>query len=318
MIKIKRRLMVSLRRFRSFSLKKRLLFVLAVWLGATLIYLSFSLLGLGRGTRALLSLQRSLEKNPACHEDCLLARSAWEQLIATRLVSSPGLNRRLARSFSNPRLASDFKKELVKISALAYGPNNPPDYLIRYLSASDGEPSVQTMIITLFSSPGLVSAPLMADWQKQVNDRQASASKRLAALRTLMATKDDSLLAFYFSCLAEDDDATLRQEAVRGIGNIRDKSSYFSSDQLALIKKLLLDSQTPNRLRADLVFLAGDYYPFFPAETLRVLTDLYQETPNDDQVSRALAADLVNRLGRGKKLALPDVSEADWDAYYNY
>jgi len=228
------------------------------------------------------------------------------------------LNRRFARNFQDPSLDRDFKKELVKISALAYGPNNPPDYLRAYLNNIQGDLVVQTMIISLFSDPSLFSPTLMATWKTKAENPQIAAADRLAALTGLAETQDDSLLAFYFSRLTDDDDLAVRQEAVRAISNISDKAGYWRVDQLAVIKKLLLDSRVPNLLRADLVFLASDYYSFFPSETLSVLTVFYKQTPSLDPVSRALAADAVNRLSRTKKLATPAVSEADWQTYYNH
>jgi hypothetical protein len=186
------------------------------------------------------------------------------------------------------------------------------------LNNPSGDPVVQALIITLFSDPSLISASLLADWENRAANSQLAASERLAALKGLAETKEDSLITFYFARLSEDDDLSVKQEAVRAISNIQDKSGYWRVDQLALIKKLLLDSRVSNLLRADLVYLTGDYYPFFPTETLSVLTALYKQMPSNDQVSRALAADAVNRLSSRQKLALPVVSDADWQAYYNH
>lgn len=318
MIKIKKLVAASVNRFQALALKKRLILAGSFFLGIILLYLFFSVVFISRGETALLALRQSIRQNPVCHENCLLARSAWEQLIVAQLPASPGLNKRIARFLKDPGLDSAFKKELVKISALAYGSNNPPDYLRAYLNDPSGDPVVQTLIITLFSDPSLISASLTANWESRAANPQLTASERLAALKGLAETKEDSLITFYFSRLTEDDDLSVKQEAVRAISNISDKSGYFRVDQLALIKKLLLDSRVSNLLRADLVYLTGDYYPFFPTETLSLLTAFYKQTPSNDQVSRALAADAVNRLSTRQKLALPAVSDADWQAYYNH
>jgi len=117
---------------------------------------------------------------------------------------------------------------------------------------------------------------------------------------------------YYFHLLTDDDELLIKREAVRLISAQAEKGGTLSLNQLAIIRELMLDSVTPALLRPPLVLLLGDYYELFPVETVAVLKSVYAE---GDEVSRAFAADILNKSG--KKITAPAVSQEAWDEYYN-
>ena len=86
-------------------------------------------------------------------------------------------------------------------------------------------------------------------------------------------------------------------------------------EQLELIKKIALASETDAHLRQDLIFLLGDYYLVYPTESLEIWQAVYDDSTLDS-ISRAFCADNLNHLA-SKKLSVPVVSATDWDNYYN-
>jgi len=279
--------------------------------------LAISGLSLDKASIALISLSRSVESSTPCHESCLIARSAWEQLIAARLPVSARLRRELNRVFTSGAASPTLKSELIKVSALGLGSDNPPEFVKDYLSSAKADPKVLAEIIADYPETADDNQTLFANLKQQASDSNISPATRREALKALAETGDASLTSFYFLCLNQDNDLGVRQEAVRAISTIKDQNLDYNVNQLAIIKNLIMAPDTDKALRADLVFLVGNYYPLFPSASAAILSDLYKQTPAGDNVSRALAADEFNRLGRGAKLAAPVVSQAEWDAYYN-
>ena len=273
-------------------------FLLAgIVLGFLLVfYLAGAMLILSGAELRLAELRASWEEEPICREDCQLWRRGKVAEIVRELERKPDsrLARRFKKYFYDQNLSREFKIELVKITRQAFGPDNPPAYLKDYvqLSGSEIDSRLQAAIIAVFS-------PL------------ALASEELATFGPL---------DFYFSLLLSEADLFLRREAVRSLSNHPDKSKDFSANQLEIIKSLVLDLDLDNRLRQDLVFLLGDYYPFFPDKSREIWAAIYDFVFNDE-ISRALAADFLNRLailaGEDDQ-AWPDleISAAAWEEYY--
>ncbi len=238
-------------------------------------------------------------------------------MIAAKLEISSPLQKRLTQYLNDPATSLAFKKELVKISALGYESNNQPVYLKDYVNNMNGDPAVQAEIITLFKQDISHNPSLISNFQMQINNKNVSVAKRIAALKALVALGDDSLITYYFTNLATSSDVVFQEELIKAISNIKNKAVYFQVDQLLIIKNLALNPQTSAYLRADLVLLLSDYYNYFPRETIAVLKNIYQQAPSGDAISRAFAADFINRMSGQKTVVPPPVSTSQWDAYYN-
>ena len=54
----------------------------------------------------------------------------------------------------------------------------------------------------------------------------------------------------------------------------------------------------------------GDYLQFFKDESRELLIEISEAEYIQDNISRAFAADFLN-------LPLPEISQLEWDSYYN-
>ncbi len=311
-----------LKRWRARTFRKRFLSVFFALILGIGLYLFISLLSVSRPELALARLRYSFARETVCHEDCLIARSREEQAVAAALPARRRLAGKLRKYFLAEKESRAFKKELLKIIALAYGPDAPPEYVRAYVASAGADPELQAEILSLFNKEAFKVSDLIARWQAEIeasfsDSASTTATKALATFKTLKETRDDSLAPYYFSLLVGPAGNTLKEEAIVALSNIGDKKSYFSAEQVSRIKDLIMNSATDKHLRASLVLLLGDYYPLYPAQTVAVLTALYELASSDDAVSQAFAADLVNRTAGWAKLAEPTVSAEEWDEYFN-
>ncbi|MFA5155703.1 MAG: hypothetical protein WC453_04735 [Patescibacteria group bacterium] len=257
-----------------------------------LAYLLFALFRISPGELSLAELRDSWEQEKLCHEDCWQRRRAAEAAVVAELKSGPDTSaaRRLPTYFLDPAESSDFRIELLSLLRAAYGAANPPDYVRAYLTDPDAAPAIQAAILKNFGSAAV----------SQPTDGAAA-----------------NPLDYYFSLLAGGHAVALKLSAAQAISNYPDQAAAFTSGQLTILKKLILNPATDRQLRASLVLLLGDYHAVLASETEKVLRAVYQAGPELDRVSVAFAADLLNRQA-GAALALPAVSSEDWDDYYNY
>ena len=270
------------RRFRpkEFSLKKRIFFSLAVLVLAAIVYLIVIIFSVDQTELQLAELRDSWRKEKICHEECARIRAGQEESIVSGLKAGPDSRaaRRLKKYFLDEDEDILFRIELVSLARRAWGQGAEPEYFKKYLTDSDGQVAIQAEIISSYSS----SRPLK----------------------------------YYFDILAGAGDWRLKQAAISVIGNYRDKAANFSADQLVLIKKIIFTPTAENRLRRSLILLLGDYRSLFPEETDEILRAVYKTESGGDPISRAFTADILNRLG-GAKLAIPAISDAEWNEYYN-
>ncbi|MFA5131186.1 MAG: hypothetical protein WC467_02065 [Patescibacteria group bacterium] len=280
-----------------------------------LLYLFIALMRVSPAELALKRLEESYRLMPICHEQCALERDTWEKSVVNELKrNKKRVLERLKIEWRNKNAGDAFKAELVHIIYLAYGPDNPPEYLLDYLSEPNAKPQIIREIIMRFNSVAFARYDLEEILTRQINQATSSADK-LEAIKTLGEIKNDAEISNYFAILDSDTETEMRREAIKNISAIRQKSSFFTIEQLNIIKKIVLAPETDNYLRQDLIFLLGDYYLVYPAESLEIWQEVYKDTALDS-LSRAFSADYLNHLDT-KKVELPEVSAADWDSYYN-
>jgi hypothetical protein len=266
--------------------KKKIFFLiggpLIIFVVGVLIYYSLALTLVSAGEVRLAALKESYEKEEICHEACALARRGVSEKITEILAEDKGMDsktaRRLRAYFLDENLDLEFRAELAAILFRATEPGNPPEYVFEYL-VTGAEDYLRAAIINIY---GL-----------------------------------DPEIAFLF--LDSEEKIEIKLAAIRALSNYPDKQGTFSAAQLALIRGLALDSATDQRLRQPLVLLLSDYYPLFPEETRELLKVIYDSQNAVDEISQAFAADLYNRFKTGdeEELILPEISEAQWEEYYN-
>ncbi len=254
-------------------------FVLILFVG--LAYFLFSLIFISPGQLSWLRLRQSWQSEAICHEACWARRRAWQADIVSRLSSG---DRQLSISIkeyleSGP-VSVESRQELVKLLALAFGPNNPPDYLVDMID--EAEPDLQAAYYSSFHPQGLLAAP------------------------------------YYVSLAADSSQAMpVRLAALASLSGLPEGNRRIDSNQLAILGGLALSAETEAKLRQRLVLVLTDYYSDFPELVPEILKKIYASDSLADDISRAFAADWLNRLSASSSYPLPPVSEAQWQDYYN-
>jgi len=299
--------------------KRQVLFCSGLLILSLGLYLLISFLNISRSVLALGSLEESYRREKICHEECSVWRQTQEGLIIVDLKSDLEKRKnKLVKRILNYWRAEDgdleFKKELVRISFLAYGRENPPEYLSDYLVDSRAEQSLVREIISQFDIEKMNRQNLKSTLLNKIKNATSSQEKT-EALKTLGGLEDDQEINNYFFILTSSESLELKREAIKNISAVLDKKSFFTLSQLETISNLILDMGTDPSLRQELSLLLGDYYLVFPAETEKIWRDVY-EKDGLDNISRLFSADNLNHLS-GTNLALPEISPSEWESYYN-
>jgi hypothetical protein len=234
-------------------------------------------------------LKQDVLSQPLCHEACLSARQAREEVIVNnmRAKTSTNLMNKLRNYLLDATQSVEFRQELVRLMSRAWGYDNPPQYLQDYFND--------------FRNPVGIRSEIMIDFS-------------LASLRPNPSST--GYLADYFQFLRDSSDDNLRQLAIKVISNDQNKNQDFSLDQLVMIKDLVINPNLAIQLRTSLIFLLSDYYQYFPAPTQDVLQTIYNNLALDN-ISRYLAADFLERISSTTKLVRPEVGREAWQAYYH-
>lgn len=117
-------------------------------------------------------------------------------------------------------------------------------------------------------------------------------------------------LAYYLALIDSEASLELRLAAALKISSHDNKLRAFSLADLDSLKKVIFNTQTPAYLRQSLVLLLADYRRYFPQESEALLAEIESHSFNSDNISRAFAADFIG-------LELPDISQEEWNNYYN-
>jgi hypothetical protein len=273
-------------RWRSLSLKQRLCFFAGALVSLFGLYFLGAFLAVNPAEVRLAELKNSWQAEKICHEDCSLKRRQAVETIIKSLTGKPDsrLAKRLQNYFLDEEAGAEFRSELVAILRRAFGPDAPP-YIKSYLADSEADPVIQAAIIASYGG-------------------------------ILGSEEENSSPDYYFTLLTGDYHPALKQEAIKLLSDFPNKEKWFSLKQLEAIESLIVDSATEKSLRQSLVLLLSDYYPLFSEETAVILKTAYNAENGQDEISRAFAADILNKLG-GEELAPVAVSPAAWEEYYN-
>ena len=266
------------------SKKNRLLIMLAVFLLGSL-YLLILMLSVSGSELCLEDLRRSFEEEKICHEDCSVQREKSSLELIGGLADNPDSKaaKRLEDYFLDEDSDLDFRIALIDIISRSAGNDNPPDYIKEYLRGGANAP-VRAAILSSFTASALSS---------EINP-----------------------LDYYYKILAGQEELAVKLAVIRVLSSLNDKKEYLDSGQLELIKGIIFNSGTDKRLRQPLILLLSDYYLFFPDEAKGLLSAYYLTASDGDTISRAFAADSLNRLGEDEYI-VPEVSPEEWDEYYN-
>ncbi|MFZ4632326.1 MAG: hypothetical protein ACOYL8_03965 [Patescibacteria group bacterium] len=264
---------------------------------------------------ALAELNKSFQEELVCHEECYVLRQTKEKIVVADLKNnSKKLLKLINNYWLDEKTSLEFKKELIRIYFLAYGADKAPDIIKEYLSLENPNQELLSEILVTFNLDLVSSEKLSVSLDNKMVSA-ATSSEKIVILKTLAKLDSDILIDKYISLLSSGESLELKREAVKNISAIREKSTYFSLEQLNIIKALIMSSGIELSLRRDLVLLVGDYFLVYPLESAELWREIYKNE-SLDSISRLFSADNLNHLS-DDKLILPEVSASEWDEYYN-
>lgn len=258
--------------------KKVFLLIFLILSCLLFFYYSLSFLLVSRDDLCLERLRLSFLENPACRENCAAARIEDRKCLAEALKNKSKIEKKMETYIYNEEMQVDFRIFLIGIFRNVYGSDNPPSSLLNYLSLKSGDKSLQAAILRFF------------DFSR-------------------LGGNKDNPLDYYFNILKDENSSELRLEAAVKIASYKGGEEFFSLQQLALIDSIIMDKNTDKYLRQSLVLLLSDYLAILPEETNSLLQKIYNSNFYGDNISRVFAADILG-------LPLPEISQAEWDAYY--
>ncbi len=246
-----------------------------------------------------------------CREDCGLKRLLYEDIITKALSHDAGAYQSLMdKQILNNNLTAEVRAELLKL------------YLINNSSASaqmknfvvDSTNDFNARVQISKAWPEIKSPSLFSE----IIGRYQASSKldeKLSLLNFLSGQNDPLIISTLWSIVSGNDDEILKKQAFLLLANVNDQATVYSLADLDKIKKILEDNTYPPRLKDQAIFLLSDYYKYFPVPSELLLTsiinndlyDLYQQT---------FAINILNNIKLGN-LRLPELSQADWNIYYN-
>jgi len=295
--------------------RRKLIFSSLFLLSFLIIYLLASLLSVSKAEIALAELEKSFKEEVICHEECYLWRQGKEEIIELSLKEgNVKLENRILVYWRDSEENFEFKKELIQIMLAVYGKNNPPDYLNDYLVGPEVNQRLVREILANFNLGIINSQSLIISLNNKIA-KAATSTEKIEAIKTLGEVDDGSEIDNYFSLLNSNEDIKVKKQAIKNISNVLEKSKYFTLEQLALVKPLILAPETDSGLRQDMVLLLGDYQLIYPDESEAIWRDVYKNESLDN-ISRLFSADNLNHLAEAE-LELPAVSSSEWADYYN-
>ncbi len=255
--------------------------------GAVLLVMAviIALIRPSRLENILSGLSESYQAESMCHEACMASRRAFSDELVKGLRADPQAKagRRLQTDFLDEKMSLALRSGLLKIIKELSGADNAPDYVSEYLQSGIND-ELRAEILSIYSMSAL--------------------------------SQESDLFDYYFKILVGNENLIMKLAAVRALGSFPGKAEYLSSGQLELMKGIILNSGTDKRLRQPLILLLNEYWSAYAQEVKEILMAYYLTAASGDTISRAFAADSLNRFG-GEELQVPEVSPQEWDEYYN-
>lgn len=227
------------------------------------------------------SLKFSFENDKACRENCALYRLENKTCLIEALEVDGGANH------------SNLEKKI-----FSYLKDENLDFNFRF----------ELVDVIAQASPSRTAPDFLISYlESSLGDEKIKAEIFKAFDWELVA---DDPLAYYLAIIDSEASLDLRLAAALKISSYPEKSLVFKTKDLEILKEVIFKPQTPAYLRQSLVLLLGDYRHYFPEESNLLLAEIEKNNFRTDNISRAFAADFIG-------LPLPEISQEEWNLYYN-
>ncbi len=269
---------------------------------------------------ALNRLAISVYSEPYCHVDCYLKRQAYQEEIKKSL-NKEKLRNKVAKIIFNEEENINWRLELLNIVL-----NNEDlstwslfSDLKNYLEKEDGNLRVQNVIANHIALAEL-DLNYLKKLQVIILDKEKNMNDRLMALK-MLSSKNNSLADFYLLLLDEENGDDLKVEALRALGS---DEARFDLDKKIVgdkLKNIILDQNSSFTIRRLAIFVWSDFLGDDFSDDMVITFMSLISDENLDVFSKYFVFDVLQNkfptepelLG---KYVFPDISQKEWDAYY--
>lgn len=260
---------------------------------------------------ALSKLLASFETGSWCREDCALERSMYEKIITHSLSIKPDT---LLPYLEKEILDSDLDEEVRAVLLKMYLTTNVPisEKLKNYYTNASNDFKIRAQLAATWPEIGSKSMPAEIIGRYK-NSRKIA--EKINLLKLLKGQSDPLSLSLLWEIILSNDEEDLKNIAFSLLSNIEDKKSAYNLNDLDKLKIVLQNVDYPPRLKDQAIYLLNNYYEYYPEQSELLLLDVVVNN-SFDNYQKAFAINILNSK-KMSDLKMPDLSQADWDSYYN-
>ncbi len=266
-----------------------------------------------KGEIAWSAWQTSFETT--CLRQCLEERVFYSEIIVAAWQANPEFWSTRVSEFMASSASLEAKKALIALSVKTALKGELPLVWQVLLAESGLNPVLKSQIIRSFSSYFASDYQLFRDLTIDVASANLSLEERLLALESLVVFPSRQGLDFLLALLFSAEGPKLKREAINILALWPVEKIQLAPEDVNYFSELALDPHSGLELRPPLVWLLSSWYPWWPELISEQLLAIYQ-AEELDPFSRGFAADTLNRVSQAG-LALPVVSETEWEIYYS-
>lgn len=254
--------------------------------------------------------------NDDCFSTCLLEREKMAHIIIKAWQENEDIWQKKIFQYLFESNNTQEKRALINMSLYIYNNNEVPLFLENIIY--DKRISYQTRhhIIRAYESSFYDNNELYLHLISQALNQEIEMAKRQSALLSTRAWNNKENIDLSFIILKSHEDYEIKKTAIDLINSWSTSDIKISQDELLLISDLISNEDYYDDLRVELIWLLSEYYSLYPeivSDSLR----LVYNNENLDNISRGFSAQALNFLN-ADNLKIPDISQEEWNTYYNY
>lgn len=265
-----------------------------------------------RAKIALRKIAESTEKMYYCREDCQVKRLTYQKIISSALSSQKEkLLPDLEKVILDKNILSETRMVLISLWRAANLPIT--DNIKNFCADNNQDFNLRAELINAWPelSNNSFASELVGNFKTATSDTQ-----RLAALNLLTDNNNPLIISTIWQIILGDYSDKIKNQAFFLLANLSNKNDVYWLENISNLRTILESDSFPNRLKDQAILILGDYYNLYPFETESLLIDIVSRPQYFDDYQRSFAIDILNN-NRSLKIATLNLSQADWNAYYN-
>lgn len=253
----------------------------------------------------------SFEEYKYCREDCAAVRSFYADVIKKALMSNNiSYAAVMQKEIFNSNISTETRSELLKLYKTTAS-SAPQEIKNFYINSQN---NFMTRAALAETWPELNNNSFISEIIGRYKN-SASVKERLELLDLLNEKNGDLITSLLWEIILGSDGKDLKSKAFLLLANIDRKDLAYKIEDLDNIKLVLNDNSYESRLKDLAIWLLSDYYQYFPIPSENILL-LVASGQQFDNYQKTFAINILN-YQKSANLKLPELSQADWNSYYN-